>query len=136
MYEYCARSGWVLYDGECPLCVGLATRLEPLVRRRGFALSALQTPWVQERLGLRPGEPLAEMRVLTAGGDPLGGADALLYVARRIWWAWPLYAVGRLPMVMPLLRRAYGWIAGRRDCINGACRVPRRSGALGDDAGC
>ena len=125
IFESRGISEWVLYDGECPLCIGLAERLQPVVRPRGFALATLQMPWVRERLGLRSGEPLTEMRVLTAGGEPLGGADALVYVAGRIWWAWPLSVVGRLPLVMPLLRRAYGWVARRRHGIDSACRITR-----------
>lgn len=114
--------GWLLYDGECPLCSALAIRAARVVRPRGFTLATLQTPWVRERLGLRSGEPLTEMRVLTADGDALGGADALVYLAGRIWWAWPLSVVGRLPLAMPLLRRAYGWVARHR---------PRRAPACG-----
>ena len=33
--------GWVLYDGDCVLCIGLARRFTPLLRRRGFVMAPL-----------------------------------------------------------------------------------------------
>ncbi len=53
--EKLSFSGWVLYDGECRLCTGLARRVRPALTRRGFVLQTLQTPWVAKRLGLEAG---------------------------------------------------------------------------------
>ena len=80
-------------------------------------------PWTQKRLGLKPGEPLVEMKLLTEDGQIYGGADALAQIARRIWWAWPLYAVSFLPGVKTLLRALYRQIAARRNRINAQCRI-------------
>jgi predicted DCC family thiol-disulfide oxidoreductase YuxK len=83
---------------------------------------------VRERLALPDDLLLAEMRVLTVSGHVLGGADALLYLAhelgasRRVWWPRPLTIVSKLPLVMPVLRFAYRWVARRRYCGQGACR--------------
>ena len=44
-------------------------------------------------------------------------------IARRIWWAWPLWAVSRLPGAMRPMHAAYRWLARRRGCANGACRI-------------
>lgn len=115
-------NGWVFYDGECSLCSGTAARFAPLLSRHHFRLAPLQTPWVQQRLGLNPAEPLMEMKLLAADGRVLGGLDALLHIARRIWWVWPLFAVAQIPGMKELLRVVYRWMAANRQCLNGACR--------------
>ena len=63
------------------------------------------------------------MRLLLADGRELGGADALVEIARRIWWAWPLFALAQVPGVMLLLHAAYRQVAANRHCISGACRA-------------
>src|SRR6185437_1185490 len=115
--------GWVLYDGECPFCIASAKRFTPLLHRHGFDLAALQAPSVQERLGLESGELLVEMKLLATNGQIFGGADALLQIARRIWWAWPLFAISFLPGIKILLRVIYQHVAANRRCLNGACSI-------------
>jgi predicted DCC family thiol-disulfide oxidoreductase YuxK len=113
--------GWILYDGECRYCITAATRSAQLFARRGFHFVPLQTPWVQTRLGLAPGEPLQEMRVLTRDNQDLGGADAVIFLARQIWWSTPLALVARLPGIHGAVDRAYRWIAAHRGCTHLAC---------------
>ena len=115
--------GWVLYDGDCAFCVGWASRVENILTRRGFDLAPLQTPWVVECLGEEARE-LREMKVLTREGQEYGGADAILFLCGRVWWAWPVWLLGHIPAVRFLLRRAYGWIAAKRHCLgtDGACK--------------
>ena len=110
--------GWVFYDADCSFCTSLARRFEPMLLRRGFHCAALQEPWVGIVLGLPRAELLSELRVRTADGEVLGGADALLHVARYIWWAWPLYALGRIPSPRDLFRAAYQNFAAQRHCLN------------------
>lgn len=118
--------GWVFIDGDCPLCVSTTERLAPLFNRLGLDVATQQTPWVRERLGLQEGEPLTEVYVLSADGTLFGGADAVMYVARQIWWAWPLYLISRLPGAMFILSAIYRRIAANRSCISGVChRRPR-----------
>jgi predicted DCC family thiol-disulfide oxidoreductase YuxK len=93
---------------------------------RGFGLAALQDPRVQELLNLPPGDMLREMRVATAEGEIFGGAAAIVYLSRQIWWAWPLYAASRLPGAMRLLDGAYRWFANHRTCVSGRCALPMR----------
>ena len=110
--------GWVLYDGDCPFCTRWAERFERILTRRGFDVAPLQAPWVRECLDLRLEEPLSEMRVLTPAGRIFGGADAVIFLARAIWWAWPLCALARLPGMHLLVRKSYRWFATRRYCLN------------------
>jgi predicted DCC family thiol-disulfide oxidoreductase YuxK len=115
--------GCVLFDAECLFCVRLAERFAPLLHRHGFALTPLQTPWVVNLLGRRRGNTWSEMLLLTTGGTTYGGADALIELTRKIWWARPLYWLSFVPGVKLGLRAAYAWIAHRRLCFGGACRV-------------
>ncbi len=119
--------GWVLYDGECPLCINAALKLGPWLRRHHFQLTPLQTPWVRQRLGLLPEEPLTEMKWLAADGRVFGGADALVQIARMIWWTWPLFALAQIPGTMILLRKVYRRIAAGRTCSNKQCAVMTRT---------
>jgi predicted DCC family thiol-disulfide oxidoreductase YuxK len=116
-----AAQGWVLYDGECPICTGAAVRFASLLRRHHFDLVPLQTAWVRKQLGLKPDEPLDEMKLLADDGQIYGGADALAQIARKIWWAWPLFAVAQIPGAIILLRAIYKRIAASRHCSKKVC---------------
>jgi predicted DCC family thiol-disulfide oxidoreductase YuxK len=116
--------GWVFYDADCPFCTRWACRTDELLARRGWHLAPLQADWVRLRLNLKDGEPLLEMKLLTADGRILGGADAIIYVARSIWWAWPLFALAQLPGITPVLRAVYRRIAKNRFCFGGHCALP------------
>jgi predicted DCC family thiol-disulfide oxidoreductase YuxK len=107
-------TAWVLYDADCPFCRRWAARFEKTLTLRGFDLSPLQSPWVRECFDLPEHELFSRMRVLTREGRDLAGADALLFIARHIWWAWPLYAISKLPAVFPLYRILYDQIASSR----------------------
>ena len=67
-----------------------------------------------KRFDLEPGAPLDEMRVLTADGRDIDGGDAVIFLARHIWWAWPFAALARLLGMHKLLNRGYRWIAAHR----------------------
>ena len=113
--------GWILYDGNCRFCITAAQRFHPMFTRLGFVFLPLQTPWVQQRLGLIPGAPLEEMRVLTTTGDDYGGADAVLFLVKQIWWLRPVAWVGRLPGMHRIIDASYRWIAERRGCTHLKC---------------
>ena len=67
------------------------------------------------------------MRLLLTDGRSLGGADAIVEIARRIWWAWPLWVISRFPGVMGILRAGYRILAANRHCANGVCLITHRS---------
>ena len=98
----------------------LARRFRRLFEKRGFGLVALQDPRVAPLLGLSPEELLREMRVVTADGI-YGGADAVVYLAKQVWWAWPAYLAVNLPGLRCVLRSGYCWFADHRTCTSGTC---------------
>lgn len=115
--------GWVLYDGSCPICRGGVERFHRILHARGFGLAPLQTPWVQMRLGLKSDSSLEEMKVLTHDGRVFGGADALIYLAGQVWWAWPLSVLCWLPGMRQLAWGLYRWVARNRYCLGGTCQI-------------
>ena len=118
--------GWILYNGACGACTSSAKRFEQLFRRRGFHFLPLQTEWVTQRLRLGPGALLKEMHVLTRDDRDLAGVDAVIFLARQVWWAWPVIAFAKLPGMYELLDRGYRWIATHRGCDHVACEVDKQ----------
>jgi predicted DCC family thiol-disulfide oxidoreductase YuxK len=102
--------GTVLYDDACGMCLATVARLRPLLEPRGYRFEPFP-----------PDAEKIEMKLQTADGRTLGGADCLLAMARAIWWLRPLTILTSFPGVMPLLRLAYRKIAAKRHCISGAC---------------
>ena len=117
-----AARGWVFYDGDCSLCAGAAARFALLLHRHHFNLAPLQAAWVRKRIGLEPDEPLAEMKLLAADGRIYGGADALLQIARAIWWLWPLGHLLTMPGIHWLAGCTYRWVARHRYYFGGRCK--------------
>ncbi len=120
-----ARAGWLFFDADCSFCTALARRMARILVPRGFALAPLQDPRVADLLGLPEQELLREMRVLTAEGKHYGGADAVVFLARQVWWAWPLVPLTQLPGVMLIFRAAYRWISTKRSCSSNTCAFSR-----------
>lgn len=120
------REGWILYDGSCGFCFRWAHFSKNVVESRGFAIKDLQSASA-EGLLLVPAESLLDdIRVLTRGGNLASGADAYLFVARRIWWAWPFYRVFSLPWLNRLLWWGYRWFNRNRYRISRSCPLPRQ----------
>jgi predicted DCC family thiol-disulfide oxidoreductase YuxK len=120
------REGWILYDGGCGFCSRWAHFWEAVVKRRGFAIKDLQSAAAEGLLQVSQGNLLDDIRVLTSAGEVKSGADAYLYVARRIWWAWPLYAVFSLRGFNRLLWWGYRWFNRNRYRISRHCPLPSK----------
>jgi predicted DCC family thiol-disulfide oxidoreductase YuxK len=119
--------GWVLYDGGCGFCFRWVHFWEKVIERHGFALKDLQSAWEDGSLK-RPQEKLLEdILVLTRDGKLESGADAYLFVARRIWWAWPFYAIFRLPGFNWILWHGYRWFNRNRYRISRHCPLPQQA---------
>ena len=113
--------GWLFFDAECGFCIRIARWVAPILARRGFGVAPLQDSRVGALLGMSRQELLLELRFLLSDGRQSGGADAVLGVAREIWWLRPLVWISKLPGALPLLREGYRWVAARRSCSASAC---------------
>ena len=120
-----ASRGWIFFDRDCSVCISLARRFRPIFEKRGFGLAALQDPRVAALLCLPPDKVLLEMRVVTTDGQVFGGSDAALFLARQVYWMWPLYAAAKLPGVPRILGAGYRWFADHRRCVSGRCSISR-----------
>ena len=121
-----AVMGCLFYDAECRICSGGAQRFAAFLTRHGFRLAPLQTPGTPERLHVTAAALLTRIHLLTTDGRVLTGADACLEIGRQVRWARPWAVIARIPLVLPLARRTYDWVAANRYCINGSCPLPRR----------
>jgi alginate O-acetyltransferase complex protein AlgI len=83
----------------------------------------LQSPAVRAALPVPEHDLLDEMCVVTPKGHVFGGADALAYLSSVI--CKPIFWLTRIPGAMPLLRRAYRYVARNRGCAGDACPAPR-----------
>ncbi len=121
--------GWLFFDAECRFCIRLACWIAPILARRGMAVAPLQDPRVGALLGMNREALLMELRFLLSDGQQYGGADAVVAVAREIWWAQPFVWISKLPGAMKLLHAGYGWVAAQRNCAAAGrteCAIPRK----------
>jgi alginate O-acetyltransferase complex protein AlgI len=116
--------GWIFFDEDCRFCRDLALHFEQPFAKRGFYFEPLQREWVQKRLNLTPEQALEEMRVLTEGRQVFGGADAVIFLARQLWWARPLASIARFAFIHSWLDRSYRWVAAHRTCAINRVATP------------
>jgi predicted DCC family thiol-disulfide oxidoreductase YuxK len=121
-----AERGWICFDRDCTLCTSLARRFRRTFEKRGFGLAALQDPRVAALLSLPPDQLLREMRVVTTEGQIHGGAEAIVYLAKQVWWAWPFFAAAHIPGFAQILDIGYRWFADHRPCSSGTCSVAQK----------
>ena len=121
--------GWLFFDAECGFCTRSARWIAPILGRRGMAVAPLQDPRVGALLGMKREALLMELRFLLSDGKQYGGADAVVAVAREIWWGRPLTWFAKLPGAMNLLHSGYRRIAAQRSCAAAGqtqCSVARK----------
>ena len=119
--------GFLFFDADCKFCTKIARAIAPVLERRGLAVAPLQDPRVAALLGLSHENLMREIHLLMSDGQQHGGADAVVALARQIWWAAPLVWLAKIPGVMPLLRAGYRAIAASRSCSATNCSVPPAS---------
>jgi predicted DCC family thiol-disulfide oxidoreductase YuxK len=129
------RSGTLLYDADCGLCIATATRLGQLVAPEQLGLLALQEVATEPAVAaLVAGRDLGEqLHFVRLDGVVLTGARAALAAGRLIpvmgWYA----AVLDQPLGHALLEPLYRQVAAHRRRIGGLlglpqeCPLPRRT---------
>jgi predicted DCC family thiol-disulfide oxidoreductase YuxK len=122
-----ASRGWVFFDRDCGICTSLAGRFRKTFEKRGFGLAALQDPRVSSLLAVPPEQLLREMRVVTTDAELYSGADAIVYLARQVWWMRPLYIAAQLPGMMHVLRAGCRWFADHRNCSSVRCSAVQKN---------
>jgi predicted DCC family thiol-disulfide oxidoreductase YuxK len=113
--------GFLFFDSDCVFCTKIARAIAPILERRGLALAPLQDPRVAALLGLSHDNLIREIHLLTSDGTRYGGADAVVALARQIWWARPLVWLAKIPGITPLLRAGYRALAASRSCSATNC---------------
>jgi len=121
-----AIRGVVLYDGQCGFCSRWVKYWAGTLGRHGFEIASLDEPWVAAKLVMPQEELVTDIRLLRASGPLISGADVYLCVTRRIWWAWPFYAVFSSPGFNWLIHAGYRWFARNRYCVSHACKLQPR----------
>ncbi len=121
-----AAQGVVLYDGQCGFCSRWAKFWTGTLAHNGFQIASLDEPWVVDKIKMPHEELLTDIRLLTNDGELVSGAEVYLYVARRIWWAWPFYAIFSLPGLNALIHAGYRWFARNRYFFSRACKLSPR----------
>lgn len=114
--------GWLFFDADCKFCTRIARAIAPILARHKLGVAPLQDARVGELLGLSPHELLREIRFLHCDGTHFGGADAVLEVAKEIWWWRPLAWISRIPGMIGVLRSGYHWVAVQRSCAAERCQ--------------
>ena len=116
----------VLYDGECLLCAGGARLLAGLDFQGRLAFLSLHDPRVRTRWPeLSFSRLVRELHVIDPAGRQHRGAEAIRWLARRVPALWPALPILHLPGTLPLWRRLYRELAGRRGAgtCDERCRV-------------
>ena len=114
--------GWLFFDAECRFCTRIARWLAPILDKHNLGVAPLQDPRVGELLGIAPQELLREIRLLHCDGQHFGGADAVVAVAKEIWWWRPFVWFSKIPGMMRVLRAGYHWVAAQRSCAAEQCQ--------------
>jgi predicted DCC family thiol-disulfide oxidoreductase YuxK len=121
-----ASRGWICFDRDCNFCTSLARRFRRTLEKRGFSLAALQDSRVAALLALPPDRFLLDVQVVTAEGFIFGGSDAIVYLAGKIWWAYPLFVAAQVPEFSRMLKTGYRWVARHRQCVSGNTSISGR----------
>jgi predicted DCC family thiol-disulfide oxidoreductase YuxK len=121
-----SRSGTLLYDGDCGLCVATATWLAERAQGRDLGLLALQQVDTEPDLAaqVRGRDLAASLHFVRIDGTVLTGARAVL-AAGRLVPGWRLFAIlADHPLGHALLEPVYREIASHRRRIGRFLGLP------------
>lgn len=114
----------LIYDGQCRLCLAVKNRLErqkPNKAETSLRMITYQSDEAKRVLGssYRPGRPEVAY-LIGPGGQRRGGLDAFLPLLPRFKGGAVLQRLVMLPIVGPLARAAYRFLARYRYRLFGA----------------
>lgn len=116
--------GWVLYDGQCGFCTGGIAKFRPLLAHYGFICEPMQSDWAVQILEASPIGQQQGIKLYTDKRQLFNGVDTFLQIARRIWWAMPVYYIAFIPPIKPIAKVIYAQIAKNRYKLAGQCKLP------------
>ena len=105
---------WVLYDGICNFCKNSVTLFEGSLKKRNCKIRPIQSRTVMKILKISEDDDLPEMKVIGDDRKLYGGIKGIIFLSRKIWWAWPLWALAHLPLTMNIMDYIYKWVAKNR----------------------
>jgi predicted DCC family thiol-disulfide oxidoreductase YuxK len=105
---------WIFYDGICNFCKNSAIIFEKSLKKRNCKIKPLQNKTVMKILRIRDGDVLPEMKIIGNDRKVYGGARGIIFLCKKIWWAWPLWALAHLPLTMNIMDNIYKWVAKNR----------------------
>ena len=115
-------STWLLYDAECSFCTTSAQMFKTTLEKRDCRIRPLQNQTIMRLLDIKEGEYLPEIKVIGEERKVYGGAKAIVFLSKKIWWARPIWALSYFPPFMKIMNYLYEKIAKRREC-NGICEI-------------
>tara|TARA_B110000438_G_scaffold235895_1_gene232811 strand:+ start:1072 stop:1422 length:351 start_codon:yes stop_codon:yes gene_type:complete len=112
---------WVLYDATCPFCISGINIFKASLDRNGCKIRPLQNKTILKILNV-DNDDFPEMKVIGSDKKLYGGARAIVYLSRKIWWATPVWALSHLPLTLNILDYIYKLIADKWHC-HGTCEI-------------
>ena len=104
----------LLYDGHCPICLGVTGWLRRNTIRPGLALMDIHTPGFNPKeFGLTFEQVNGVIHGIEPNGRILKGMAAIREAYRQTRWGW-LVAVTGWPLIRPLSDALYLWISRHR----------------------
>jgi predicted DCC family thiol-disulfide oxidoreductase YuxK len=104
----------LIYDGACDFCTRWVERVKRWDAGNRIALLTLQDPSALELSGRSTEELMMAMHLVLPDGRVFAGADAARELFAFIPFGWVPRAIFRIPGAMPVARKAYAMVAGRR----------------------
>lgn len=107
----------LIYDGECGFCRRSVDVVRRWDRERRLAVVPFQDQARVAAFGIPLPALAAAMHLVLPDGRVFAGADAAPEILRLLPGKQWLARAFAIPGVLPVARRAYGWIARRRRCL-------------------
>jgi len=121
--------GYLLYDGGCGLCSWWVSKTTSPLTTIGIATAPLQSDWVAETLSMPSEQIVDDIRLLLSDGTLLSGADAYIYLLKRLPYTGLVGVVLGLPVLRWVTWGLYRLVNRNRFTLSRICdlhpRVPR-----------